>query len=105
VGAAAGIATDHPLSTTAWTDLVIDLNTSTHVVTYYANGVSFGTNTYNAASLLNMSFEVRNAPATVNTLYVDDLWYGTQAVPEPSSFMALGMFGLGALGFIKRRRA
>jgi hypothetical protein len=28
----------------------------------------------------------------------------TRPVPEPSSFMALGMFGLGALGFIKRRR-
>lgn len=27
------------------------------------------------------------------------------AVPEPSSFMALGMFGLGAFGYIKRRRA
>ncbi len=36
-------------------------------------------------------------------LWVDDMSLGT--VPEPSSLLALGMFGVGMLGYIKRRKA
>ena len=39
-------------------------------------------------------------------IWVDDFtMYSGEPVPEPSSLLAFGVFGVGALGFIRRRRA
>jgi hypothetical protein len=109
VRAGSNVSTATALPTDTWTNLAFDVNTSTHTADCYMNGVSFGTTTYNGTNLSFVSFEIRGTPSTANSVYVDDMWYGDSLslmpVPEPSSFMALGMFGLGALGFIKRRRA
>ncbi|MDO8681951.1 MAG: PEP-CTERM sorting domain-containing protein [Armatimonadota bacterium] len=42
-------------------------------------------------------------------VYMDEVWIGAGAgppvVPEPSSLLAFGVFGISAFGFIRRRRA
>jgi hypothetical protein len=92
-----------PLSTTNWTDLLITINGGK--AHFYVGGteLNVGGMAYSGTDITNLSFEVIANSTVVSTVYYDDMWYGS--VPEPSSFMALGMFGLGALGFIKRRKA
>ncbi|MDO8682264.1 MAG: PEP-CTERM sorting domain-containing protein [Armatimonadota bacterium] len=42
---------------------------------------------------------------TNNYIWMDDLVIGEVVVPEPSSMLVFGTFGIAALGFLRRRRA
>jgi hypothetical protein len=77
---------------------------------YYAGTTLIGTSAGDAAHNANLrwvtvqSLYSASGSSNVNLDYFN-YGFGTTPVPEPSSVMALGMFGLGALGFMKRRRA
>ncbi len=91
-----------PISQTSWDDLLIQIDTSADTAEFFYNGGSLGTVGYvdNDVAVLAFYHDTNDGDGTY---YFDDLWYGT-VVPEPSSLLAMSVFGLGMLGYIKRRR-
>ena len=83
-------------------------DTATKNVDFWSNGSHFGSATNASSSGASLGTIKLNIMAAGNnqSIWMDNLTWGTVVpVPEPSSLLALGMFGVGALGFIKRRRA
>ena len=73
---------------------------------------SYGTRTVDLSGITaadnNASFALRFRWQFNNTEdfgYLDNIVVSGAPVPEPSSLLAFGVFGIGALGFIRRRRA
>lgn len=94
----------------SWNVLGVKVDTLAHTSEFFYNGVSLGTLAHSAQTTSNVAANIiwgqQNASngSAGSTMFGDTIHVGN-TLPEPSSFMALGMFGLGALGFIKRRRA
>jgi hypothetical protein len=87
--------------------LVLDTSGSTGIERWYVDGYYLGSYSGINLTLLmeNMVLTDTNRGAE-DDAYIDNVRIGTGlTLPEPSSFVALGMFGLSALGLIKRRRA
>lgn len=70
---------------------------------YFGNPGPIPPNMGNYRSIQHVQLE--SWTATGDSFFFDDIKVGEGVVPEPSSLAALGMFGLGAFGFFRRRRA
>ena len=96
--------------TGGWDRFEFIIDTAATTSEFIVNGVSQGTLNYSVTgaypALGTLWFDSWNREMTDGVVWFDNLAYGyINDVPEPSSLAAFAMFGLGALGFIKRRRA
>ena len=86
--------------------MTIDTAGNTDAVLF--NGSLLGTLSHSGADLVGRVVLERmsNIGTTGDITRFDDFYVGNSPLvtPEPSSLVAFGTFGLGALGFIKRRR-
>lgn len=99
-----------------WNLLTVEVDTLDETSTFFHNGVNLGSMIYslnqpeigNAATNLYIGFQNQDSSKNGATKYYDDLWISTEGpvpVPEPSALLALGTFGVGMIGYIKRRNA
>ena len=97
-----GTGPEVPLGS-AWSDMDIVYNSVTGLATWYADGafvysIDAGAGKYMQRVELNNQWG-----ATNDAILMDNIMVGP--VPEPSSLLALSVFGVGIIGYIKRRRA
>ncbi len=90
--------------TDEWQTLEMRINTSTKKTQYYVGQTLLGElgPTSMGAKLAKIQFNSWNRGYNDSYVFFDDVGYGT---PEPSSLLALSAFGVGMIGYIKRRRA
>jgi len=98
-----------------WNQLCVYINTVTQQSTFYHNGTLVNTLPYlpnqpnigNSVAKIYMGFQNASSDKVGSWKFYDDIWVSNTAcyVPEPSSLLAMSAFGLGMLGYIKRRRA
>lgn len=89
-----------------WSRLGIRIDTVANTSEFFVNGVSIGVLNHSLVgagdTLGRVQFHKVNPGGDAgNDFYIDNL--SINMVPEPSSFAALGTFGLAAFGFIRRR--
>ena len=92
----------------AWHNYCMKINTGTQSTEYFVDGVSIGSQSHMAEAgdaVQTLQLTSWNRSHTQSFGYYDNLGIvgGDVCIPEPSSLVALSMFGLGALGFIRRR--
>ena len=88
-----------------WHDLDIIYDPVTGLTEWYADSVlklSRNQTTGYAVERCDL-FTYHRGDVVAQWIFVDDIALGT--IPEPSSLLALSVFGVGMLGYIKRRRA
>ena len=87
----------------AWHDLDIVYNSVTGQATWYGDGnFVWGANVGAGKYMTRVEMQNQWANADDMTM-LDNIMVGP--VPEPSSLLALSVFGVGMIGYIKRRRA
>lgn len=103
-----GVSTEQILTgTPTWDHLSLLIDTANTTAAFSCNGTLLGTVNYGSKTAANVAIgrisftQISNATGS-GSIYFDN--FSVTAVPEPSSLVALGMFGLSALGMIKRRK-
>ncbi len=96
------------LTRTAWDSLDILYNSTTGIAKWYFNdsevwSASVGAGKYMTRVEWENNHAVDDSDGTPDEILVDNVQVGV--VPEPSSLLALSAFGVGMIGYIKRRRA
>jgi hypothetical protein len=98
---------DVPITTDTWLDLKMVLDFPAQTATAYLNGNLIGTEPFaNPASQLSL-IEVTglmgfNTPGPSPSFYFDDLT--VTAVPEPSTWLVIGLATAGSLAMVRRRK-
>ncbi|MDO8587789.1 MAG: PEP-CTERM sorting domain-containing protein [Armatimonadota bacterium] len=94
--------------TESWDHVLIKIDSTANTDTFWFNGGLVGSIAQSNAGTANEDLQrvefATWSGTSPNIIYFDNLNFGTEPVPEPASLAAFGMFGLGALGFIRRRR-
>jgi hypothetical protein len=108
----------------SWTTLATVLNRVTGEVQYYQDGVMFASRTVLKTDpdqvefvwgndyadparwmqWMSVGMQAKYAGAAGSYLF-DDFYLGGAMIPEPGSLLALGVFGIGLIGYVRRRRA
>ena len=88
-----------------WNKLEVVINQTAGTSTFYHNGLNLGSMSYTwtgaTGGVGQVQLEAWGRTDVPNDyILVDNM---RVVIPEPSSLVALSMFGLGALGFIRRR--
>jgi hypothetical protein len=88
-----------------WHDFECVYDTTSASIKWYVDGVLYDSRAYQISEKSRyIGFYSQTWYDAINWQYDDFVFGSNDPIPEPSSLLALSAFGIGALGFIRRRR-